>query len=206
MIPVVFFSHAQEQCGVYQFGKQIHEALRASQKYDVIFCKVEFGADLREAVAKHHPKAIIVNWHPATQLRWIRGWPLWSLGVPVIGLMHEMSDVVADGKDNTEFDYYIFHDPSAKTSNPVFFRAGRLIQHFKSEAPPPSRPTIGSFGFAGSWKNYEGLVARAHAEFDDCLIRLHMPAGFYCDADGSEAHKVAERCRSIISKPGVDFR
>jgi hypothetical protein len=205
MSDVLFINHAKQQCGVHQFGKQIFDALKDSQKVAFAYHEIAVATDLPEAMARHRPQAVIVNWHPATELRHLKGWPLWSLGVPVIGLMHDVSDDQLNDKDDTEFDYYIWHAPSAEITNPLVYRMGRLIQPAPRQRPPPRRLTFGSFGFAGAWKNFEGLVARIHAEFDDCLIRLNIPSGDYCDSDGSEARKVAERCRAMLAKPGVEL-
>jgi hypothetical protein len=204
MIPVVFLSHSEQQCGVHQFGKQIFEALRASTTFQFNYCEVGDASELLSIVEKINPRVILLNFHQLT-IGWADGWPLWSLGIPVIGIMHEMTDTIADHTDDTQFDSYIFHDPTAKFSNPLFFKAGRLIRPLTTELPPPPRVTIGSFGFATPGKNFEGLVARAHAEFDDCLIRLNIPFSSFCDMDGSQARLVAARCQSIISKPGVDI-
>jgi hypothetical protein len=200
---IIFFSHSQQQCGVHQFGKQVFAALRESSKFEFIYCEVSQPSDLREAVVRYDPAAAVFNFHPAT-IGWAAGWPAWSLQIPTVGIMHEMTAAIADQTDDTSFDYYIFHDPSAVPRNPIFFTTGRLVPEPKS-AGGPSRFTIGSFGFATPGKGFEAVVARAHAEFDDCLIRLNIPSSEFCDKDGTEARAVAERCRAIVAKPGVDI-
>jgi len=202
MTSVIFFSHPEEQCGVHQFGRQIFAAVNNSSRFDFIYCDVSSSTDVRDAVLKYDPAAVLVNFHPAT-VGWIAGWPLWSLQVPTIGIMHEMTDPIAEQTDDALFDYYIFHDPSAELRNPLFFTAGRLIGQAPKSAKLAPRLTIGSFGFATPGKGFEAVAARAHAEFDDCVIRFNIPSSEFSDKDGSEARKVADRCRSIICKPGV---
>jgi len=204
MTSIVFFSHRERQCGVHQFGKQIFAAISRSSQFNFIYCEVAHPSDVRDAVLQYDPAAVLINFHPAT-IGWIAGWPLWSLQVPTIGIMHEMTAALAERTDDTLFDYYIYHDPSAKLRNPRFFTAGRLIGEAVESAPAPSRVTIGSFGFATAGKGFEAVAARAHAEFDDCLIRFNIPSSDFSDKDGSEAHRVADRCRSIIYKPGIDI-
>ena len=130
MTPILFVTHTLHACGVYQFGKQLCEALEESEKFRFIFCDVDSPAALHATVLEHAPKAILVNWHPAT-LRWAEGWPLWSLGLPVIGIMHEMSVAEANESDNTLFDYYVLHDPSADLTNPLCYRMGRPLHQTK---------------------------------------------------------------------------
>jgi len=204
MTSIVFFSHRERQCGVHQFGKQIFAAISRSSQFNFIYCEVAHPSDVRDAVLQYDPAAVLINFHPAT-IGWIAGWPLWSLQVPTIGIMHEMTAALAERTDDTLFDYYIYHDPSAKLRNPRFFTAGRLIGEAVESAPASSRVTIGSFGFATAGKGFEAVAARAHAEFDDCLIRFNIPSSDFSDKDGSEAHRVADRCRSIIYKPGIDI-
>ncbi|MHB8884072.1 MAG: hypothetical protein ACYC5H_03105 [Methylovirgula sp.] len=207
MSPIILFSHSQRQCGVQQFGKQIFEALRDSTKYEFVYCEVGSPAEVRAVTLAQHARAALFNFHPVT-IGWAAGWTAWSLQIPTVGIMHEMTTELAEQVDDTLFDYYIFHDPSAKPRNPLFFTAGRVVlppSKTVSDLPAPSRFTIGSFGFATAGKGFEALTARAHAEFDDCLIRLNIPASEFCDKDGSQARIVAERCRSIISKPGVNI-
>jgi hypothetical protein len=204
MTSIVFFSHRERQCGVHQFGKQIFAAISRSSQFNFIYCEIAHPSDVRDAVLQYDPAAVLINFHPAT-IGWIAGWPLWSLQVPTIGIMHEMTAALAERTDDTLFDYYIYHDPSAKLRNPRFFTAGRLIGEAVESAPASSRVTIGSFGFATAGKGFEAVAARAHAEFDDCLIRFNIPSSDFSDKDGSEAHRVADRCRSIIYKPGIDI-
>jgi SAM-dependent methyltransferase len=200
---IIFFSHSQQQCGVHQFGRQVFAALRESSKFDFIYCEASQSLDLREAVVRYNPAAVLFNFHPAT-MGWAAGWPAWSLQIPTVGIMHEMTAAIADQTDDATFDYYILHDPSAATRNPIFFTTGRLVPEPR-RACVPSRFTIGSFGFATPEKGFEAVVARAHAEFDDCLIRLNIPSSEFCDKDGAEARAVAERCRALVAKPGVDI-
>ena len=204
MTTLVFATHSQQQCGVYQFGKQIFEALERSSKFQFIYCELSDASELRAAVVSHNPSAVIINFHPAT-IGWAQGWASWSLQIPTIGIMHEMNTALADQMNDALFDYYIFHDPSAETQNPLFFKAARLIHPPSQPASLPARFTVGSFGFATPGKGFEAVAARAHAEFDDCLIRFNIPWSEFCDKDGSQARLVADRCRSLIVKPGVQI-
>jgi hypothetical protein len=201
---IVFATHSQQQCGVHQFGRQIFKALQGSSKYEFVYCEVNGPSELREAIFEHNASAVIVNFHPAT-IGWAAGRPVWFLQIPSIGIMHEMTDALADQTDDALFDYYIFHDPSAETRNPLFFTSGRLIHPTSRSVAAPTRVTVGSFGFATAGKGFEAVAARAHAEFDDCLIRFNIPSSEFCDKDGSQARIVADRCRSIITKPGVQI-
>jgi len=161
VIRIIFATHRELQCGVHQFGKQIFEALHASSSFEFVYCEVSSPSELRRAVLTYEPAAVIINYHPAT-IGWAAGFCAASLQVPTIGLMHEMTAQVANSTDDTLFDYYIFHDPSAATEirNPLFFTASRLINVSAQQVTPPARFTVGSFGFATPGKGFEAVAAR----------------------------------------------
>jgi len=72
--------------------------------------------------------------------------------------------------------------------------------------PPKNGPTrIGSFGFAAPDKGFDELVRAAQKEFDECLIRLHIPDGDFADPEAGGAREICEQCQSLIYKPGVSL-
>lgn len=199
---VLFLSHPEKECGVHEFGCQVFEALRASERYRFAYQEIRTPDDLRAAVAREAPAALIVNWHPLT----LRGVPLpefRAAGRPVVGLLHEVTDEIADGLRDDLFPWYITHDPTLRTTNPRVFRGSRPLLAFAPAGPPPAVTTVGTFGFATPGKGFEGLVARVQAEFDECVIRMSIPHSSFCDADGAEARRVAARCRSLLYKRGI---
>ncbi|MFA6091269.1 MAG: hypothetical protein WC774_05870, partial [Candidatus Gracilibacteria bacterium] len=62
---ILFITHKESQCGIYEFGKNIAEILKTSTKYT--FIKVECGSmeDLFDNIKQYNPSAIIYNYHPA---------------------------------------------------------------------------------------------------------------------------------------------
>src|SRR6476469_9861187 len=62
---VLFVTHKPKQCGVYEFGKSVFDAISTSSKYK--FIKAECGsiADLHVAISEHQPGIIIYNYHPS---------------------------------------------------------------------------------------------------------------------------------------------
>lgn len=204
MKTVLFLTHPQEECGVHQFGKLVFSGLAASQKYTFRYCAVSSPEEVQVAVQEVKPSAVLVNWHRST-MAWAPQDLFWSLGVPTIGIMHEMTEELGNKSTDVQFDYYITHDPSARFSNPIYFSSARPVPPFDKHVAPPARLTIGTFGFASPSKDFAGLVARINAEFDDCLIRINMPNSFFNDADGASARAVAERCRKAITKPNIDL-
>lgn len=222
---ILFISHPKKQCGVYEFGKCVFNVISASQKYDFIKVECESLDELNKAVNKHNPSAIIYNYHP-TVLPWLctkisKGIyrnNLVGIKAVQIGIIHEITQQVADkatGYDNkyilgpsqkklnSLFDFYIAADPTLLLKNPLVFKTGRLIPAYNKQAVEPEKVTIGSFGFATPGKGFEKLVQKVNDEYDEAVIRLNMPAADFGDADGTKAKRIAEKCKSLITKPGI---
>ena len=222
---ILFVTHTPRQCGVYEFGRKVFEAISLSGRYNFIKCECESLAELKKAIQTHQPHMIIYNYHP-TVLPWLctkitKGIyrnNIAGIGVTQVGIIHEITQEVADTatgygnkwifgspnrKLNCLFDYYIGADPTLLLQNPIVFKTGRLIPQYSKSIPAPSIPTIGSFGFATPKKGFERLVERVQTEFDEAVIRINMPAADFGDPDGANARQIAQHCKNIIHKPRV---
>jgi len=202
---VLFISHRDKNCGVYQFGKNVAAALVDSKRFDFEYVECANRDDFRAAVTTTKPVAIIYNHHSATA-PWLtiaetRRWP-----IPQIGIIHEVTQEYADTVGCTLFDYHVAPDPTLLLRNPRVFKTGRLIPEFHGTAPAPSTSTFGSFGFATPGKNFDRLVRLVQDEFDEARIRLNIPPARFADVDGSRARAIAAECRAILSKPGIDLQ
>lgn len=222
---VLFVTHTPRQCGVYEFGKNVFQAIASSGKYLFIKLECESPDELKKAVRQHNPAAIIYNYHPSV-LPWLSSKiskgihrnNIAGIRTIQVGIIHEVTQQVADTatgyrnkyilgssakKLNALFDYYIAPDPTLLLKNPLVFKTGRLIPSYTKVFPPPLVTTIGSFGFATPKKGFEKLVQRVNDEFDEAIIRLNMPSADFGDADGSNAKLIASRCKELIKKPGI---
>ncbi len=222
---VLFVTHKPRQCGVYEFGKSVFEAISASGNYDFIKAECESLSELHEATRQHNPSIIIYNYHPSV-LPWVctkisKGLyrnNIATINAIQIGIIHEVTQHIADTATgyqnkwivggsqkrlNSVFDFYIAADPTLLLKNPLVFKTGRLIPAFENSAPSPSVLTIGSFGFATPKKGFEKLVQKVQEEFDNAVIRLNMPAADFGDRDGANAKRLADNCRNLIAKPGI---
>jgi SAM-dependent methyltransferase len=222
---VLFVTHRSKQCGVYEFGKSIFNAISASEKYNFIKAECDSLEELKAAIDKNNPIVIIYNYHPSV-MPWIctkiaKGMyqnNISSINALQLGIVHEITQEVADTatayrnkiilggsqkKLNSLFDYYIAADPTLLLKNPFVYKTGRLIAHYKNDIASPAVTTIGSFGFATPKKGFESLVRKVQEEFDEAVIRINMPAASFGDADGKLAKAVEDNCAKIITKPGI---
>jgi len=221
---ILFVSHKKAQCGVYEFGKSICEVLQQSKIYQFIRVECSSLAELRAEIAHHAPSAIIYNYHSAI-LPWVAtsiGAKLWknniaSIRIPQIGLIHEITQQIADSATNYRnkcligasklinslFDFYISSDPTLLLKNPLVYKTGRLIPHYRNSFPLPAKPVIGSFGFATPKKGFEKIVQMVQQEFDEAVIRLNIPAADFGDKNGNNARIISERCKASVTKTGI---
>lgn len=225
---ILFVSHAKAHCGVYEFGKSISDVLQHSKKYDFIRVECSSLQELKTAINENNPEAIIYNYYPSV-LPWITteikyNWwvnNITSFRIPQIGIIHEVTQQVADRAVNYKskillnsithlssslFDFYIAPDPTLLLRNPFVYKTGRLIPKYKNNFPLPSKPVIGSFGFATPRKGFEKIVQLVQQEFDEAIIRFNIPSADFTDEKGGDkSRELGEKCMSLISKPGIKF-
>ena len=228
MKTVLFVTHRQKHCGVYEFGKQVFRALSGSTKYKFVSAECDSLDELLESIKTHRPDVIIYNYHPSVMpwacTRISKGVyrnNLTGIKIVQIGLIHEVTQQVADTatayrntwilgrspkKVNSLFDFYIAADPTLLLKNSLVFKTGRLVPEYTKVSPPPPIFTVGSFGFATPKKGFEKIVQKVQEEFDEAVIRINMPSADFGDKDGARAKAIAEQCRKGIYKKGIQLK
>jgi hypothetical protein len=203
--PIVLYVNHKEKkrCGVYQFGYHIGQALQKSARYDFRYVECSNEEDFRGFFQIHKPAMIIYNYHEATS-PWITERFTRTLNIPQIGTIHEITQERADTATNVLFDGYIAPDTTLVLSNPIIFKTGRLVLAYQNtvfqETPVP---VIGSFGFGLEGKGFEKLIEKVQAEFDEAIIKLHIPYSDFMDADGAKATAIAQHCKALVHKPNI---
>ncbi|MBC8032319.1 MAG: hypothetical protein H7Z16_19705 [Pyrinomonadaceae bacterium] len=200
--PVLFVNYKEEQCGVYQWGKNILEAISKSQKYQFHYVEVLSLEELDSYVSESNCEAILYNYHPQT-LTFINPFMARRYKQVNIALMHEMTQAEADMMPDGFFQHYVMGDPTLIENNPAVFKTGRLILPYTNTKKVPDVVTIGTFGFSVGSKGYQRLIDVVQEEFDEAIIRIHIPSNGIIDADGAVAHRHAEECQRRIRKPGI---
>ncbi len=222
---ILFVTHQPKQCGVYEFGKNVYDAISQSQIYDFIKIECDSLDKLQKEINSGDPSAIIYNYHPS-----VMPWLVTKISKGVyknniagnqivqIGIIHEITQEVADSatgygnkiiigasqrKLNSLFNFYIAADPTLLLKNPLVFKTGRLIPEYKNSMPTPTIPTIGSFGFGTPNKGFEKLVAKVREEFTEAVIRLNIPSADFGDPEGLSARKIANNCRELIKNENI---
>ncbi len=209
MKKILYVNHKKQQCGVYEFGKNIGDALLKSTKHKFNYCECDSFQELQIAYKSFKPEIIIYNYHPSTM-----GWidikgnyklPLtYSIDAIHIGTIHEVYQQLADKADNTIFDFHIAADPTLLLKNPIVYKTGRLLSGIpRNSASNHTIPVIGSFGFATAGKGFDKIVKIVQEEFDEAIINLNIPYSKFCDETGANARRIADECRSLINKSNI---
>lgn len=200
---VLIVTHRDHKCGVYQFGRNVAEALAKSEKYSFVYAECSSTEEYYSWFNDITPSAIIYNHYHATTLPWLTRKVIQKFTVPHIGIIHEVTQAVADKANDSFFDFHIAPDPTLLLKNPLVFKTGRLVPEYENSYALTVAPTIGSFGFGTAGKGFEKLIANVQDEFDEAIIRLHIPFATFGDSSGSAAHAIASRCQELIEKPGI---
>ena len=201
---VLVANYSVPNCGVYQYGKNLFSVLRGSERMKFHYADVASLPQLDDAVRGRAYAAVLVNYHPFT-LSFARPDAPRRYQIPVVAVMHEMTQAEADTMPRRLFQYYVMGDPTLRESAYVF-PTGRILPAYDKERPPPEIPTIGTFGFSVATKGYQRLVSAVEQEFDRARIRINIPANGIIDQQAHAARQQAELCRARLSKPGIDLQ
>ena len=199
---VLFVNYAVENCGVHQYGKNLFNAISKSLKYQFHYIAVSGLSEIDGHVSKFKCDAIIYNYHPQT-LPFINPHMTRRFRQVNIAIMHEMTQLEADTMPNKFFQYYVMGDPTLEENNPFVFKTGRLILPYKNEKRVPDIVTIGTFGFSVGSKGYQRLIDVVQEEFDEAIIRIHVPSNGIVDPQGFDADLQIKLCQQRIRKPGI---
>ncbi|HVM88586.1 MAG TPA: methyltransferase domain-containing protein [Puia sp.] len=224
---ILFISHKKKQCGVYEFGKHIFNALSSSEKYDFIRAECSSLIELKSAAELHTPEIIIFNYHPSV-MPWVCTKSVKGLyknninnfSSTLIGIIHEVNQNIANKATNYRnkyilgdsskrlhalFDFYIAPDPTLLLKNPIVYKTGRLIPEYNGEIIEPKIPTFGSFGFGTPNKGFQKVVEKVKQEFDKAIIRLNISFADFGDKDGINARKIAQECIDIVKGSNIQL-
>jgi methyltransferase family protein len=203
--PVLFVSYEEQQCGVFQYGKNLFNTISRSQRYDFHYAGVKNFEEIDSQVNKLNCEAIIYNYHPQT-LKFINPDLKRRYKQVNIAVMHEMTQAEADRMPDKFFQHYVMGDPTLIENNPAVFKTGRLILPYTNTKKPPEVVTIGTFGFSVGSKGYQRLIDVVQDNFDEAIIRVHIPSNGIIDAKGLAARQQIEECRQRIRKPGIQIQ
>jgi len=207
MLEGLLVSHKGEHCGVYQYGRNLFDVLTKDQTINWSYVECAGFEELKTAVHDAKPDVILFNHHPST-MNWLTTAPMSELGATLFGVLHQVTQEIADGASVVPFDFLICLDPTLVPRNPGLLRAPRFLPAPPAKSPqPPEVFTIGSFGFATPGKGFDRLCGLVNDQFDRAVIRINLPRH---DDPGivpeSRFAETVEKCNKAITKPGIELQ
>jgi SAM-dependent methyltransferase len=209
MTKVIYVNHKSQQCGVYEFGKEIGLLLQTSIKFNITYIECDSFSELEVYFKTIQPDIVLYNYHPST-MAWIlspgKYFPhkTHNLDAIHIGTIHEVYQELADYSNDEIFDFHVAPDPTLLLKNPLVYKTGRLLpEKVKEKDVYHKVPIIGSFGFATPNKGFERIIELVQNEFDEAVINLNIPFAKFGDSDGENARKIAHDCRKLINKENI---
>jgi hypothetical protein len=195
---VIFLNHRQKACGVYQYGYRSGKILQKSKVYNFIYVEVESEAEFVNTVNVHNPIGIIYNYHPAT-MPWLSSQAIKNRYPNIIHYM-----LYHEGDVNNSLDYVLYVDSTHQDIGKSFSIPRPLLANNFSFSENEI-PIISSFGFGFEHKGFEKIVKLVNEQFDEAIIRLHIPYAFYADRDGHRSKAIANRCFQEIKNSNIQL-
>lgn len=197
----------KEACGIGLIGRLLGETLVKSKKYSFEILYTDSEKELENKIIEISPKVIIYNYHPHTT-PWVHKQTLRNRFSTIIHIMlhHDVHQQMIDSyipSKHFGFKYIVSADPCLKGNDHVFL-VNRLIPPYQPK-PYVDRdiPVIGFQGFGPRHKSFHKIAEKVQEEFEEAIIRLHIPFSFYRDPMGNEAKNRVAEVMSIIKKPGI---
>ena len=202
---ILIVNNAKVKCGVHQYGRNFYQAVRDSKKYKFGYIESTCLKDITTALDRGHPSAVIFNYYPIT-MPWVTSAFTQRLPLPCLGTFHEVTQAEADALDGSLFSIHLCLDPDVKENNPRVKALGRIVPAYENNFPVPEIPTFGAFGFGPRDQGYERVVSKVQEEYDEAVIRIHLPENDVVDPGGRHyANSTAEHCRRLIRKSGIQL-
>jgi hypothetical protein len=206
------------QCGVGIRGKLTSDILKQSKKYNFIQCYVDTIREVELYILQYHPTMIIYNFH-GTTTKWVYDPTIIYMYPKIVHVMIHY-DIVQWRVDTyapdkfCQFNYVVTDDTTLRVNIPNFLTVPRSIPcdglYINRKSLMIERvddtehiPKIGFQGFGFPHKGIDRMAMQVQKEFDEAIIRLHMPCSYYGDPAGAEANIRVQEVRSIITKPGI---
>lgn len=195
MKKVLFINSVNIACGVQSYGQRVSNILKKSNQYDFIYIEMNSMEQYYLSVNLLKPVAIIYNYHPLPMA--------WFEGCKIPNIKHFV--VWHEGSEHTNLtpDYWLYPDCTIEDIGNKFGIPRPLIEHVELTYPKNNIPVISSFGFGFGVKGMGRVVKTVNDQFDEAIIRLHMPFAYYGDRDESSREKIYPGCQTEVKKPGI---
>jgi SAM-dependent methyltransferase len=208
MPKVLVVNNGLTACGVHEYGERVFALLAADPPpgFEYAHASCPTPDSYFRAYSCHEPDVVLWNYQDLT-FPWLTHHLVDLTPAKHLGIAHDVRPGDPRGVNYNAFHLVLAQDPTLPPTLGRVWPIGRPLGATRPAPTPGKRPTVGSYGFVYARKRFDLIVESACRQYDDCLIRLRLPAGSLEPARSAEnARHMADRCRRIVrdsGKPGI---
>lgn len=187
MKSVLIANSYNEKCGVHQYGLNLASILRKSDKLHVTHDAFH-SAEQFLTYARGND-VVIYNWHPST-MPWLTQ-----------GVVDELR--VSNGFNAPVEQCMIVGHDHYRTFNGVLNLDCDCMKELErpilqvANLPEPEELTVGSFGFAFDFKNFDTIPKLVAEQLPNARLRMHLTPHPQGDSQGRIIQLVRESCEAL---------
>lgn len=203
---MLFLNHKRQQCGVYQYGKRLHDILKNYYEIDYEYHEVETEWEYCQLLDNNQYSAVIYNYYPLT-MPWLNQHTI-RHSPENIGILHECEPAF--------FDKKIRIDPTAIETTHVYNIPRPLIQNI----PPTDdkcdladfqefvsyrdgdTPIFGTFGFGFTNKGVPKIVQMINEQYEKAIIKMLITCADF-GGDYMTIQQICDACFQEKTKAGI---
>lgn len=196
----IFYNSRMSLCSIWESGKMCYDALKKSTQFTLDYSE---GTTLDSSY-----DFVIVNYHHHVN-HWINESILQAFHKPTFCVVTEVSF-----SENPiqcvppYFSHYLVLDSTVKETDRVH-PFGRPLEDFTVTPTEhdPECPSVFSFGFATSGKEWHKIIELVQQEYDRASIHFNIPQGTYIPNSMQKNHMdaIKEECARVLTKPGIEL-
>lgn len=198
-------------CGIGLIGDLFGRNLLEHPDFNFELLYSDSVDEIKSKIRSINPAAVLYNYSPVST-PWVDNLSL-RFGefdhIPQARVMHDINQHYVDNYRPERDHLWSFNFTSDHTlkGNRYIFPATRVSPGEPTVSYElPEIPTIGYQGFGFHHKGIARIAQQVVKEFDQAIIKLHMPFAFYGDANGDHARARIREVQTIISeKPGIQL-
>jgi hypothetical protein len=196
---ILLVNYRKQNCGIQQYGFNLGEILKKHSKNKIQYLEVDDATQFCEFLTNNTFDIFIFNWL-SIKMSWINDYFLQKFpNQKKLFIFHDFE------YPNVKSQHFILHqDPTKITNNITEFNLGRFLFDFETECKKSDKPIISSFGFAFFDKGFDKVVKKVNEEFDNAIIRLHLPNNTVVNVDKVMKHQILKTCE-LLNKNGNEL-
>lgn len=186
---ILLVNHKKLQCGIFQYGENLSLLLKKDKSNRYFYLETNNHELLFNFLNNNKIDTILFNWHTAT-MPWVNEYVMSKLDeYRNYFIFHDHSL-----PHFSNLTGILFNDPTKKVNNINEFNIERFLFKRKPQKKPNNKIIISSFGFGFNDKGFQKIIDLVNKEFEDAIVRLHIPSAMSVDSNDYLKNKTIEEC------------